>query len=174
MWWAGEAFGLDVTSISKTASLVKLRLLHLTCARGILINDYLLIETTTFKTTGTSCTMCLVSALVLLTSTALALMWCKIPHILSVLPFCTTLHTNVFVKKTVLLFPYFMSKGILRINKRWWHWLSGLSMFIYSQSNTFAKGQFCLRAVHPIWVISVNVSYHLSVRCHFRKPPACH
>lgn len=36
-----------------------------------------------------------------------------------------------------------------------------LSLFIYSQSNRLAEGQFCLRAVHPIRVVSLNVSHHL-------------
>lgn len=51
---------------------------------------------------------------------------CLSPFI-SLFPFCTTLHTNVFVREMYLL--YFMSKTILRINKWWWPLLLAFSFF---------------------------------------------
>lgn len=80
----------------------KEELLQLIGARGIVVSYPPLIrekkKPTTFKTTGTPCTMWVVSALILSNSCSwpgCGVMSHMVSLSLSVLPFCTTLHTDV-------------------------------------------------------------------------------
>lgn len=145
---AGPAFGLQITSIFKKAQFSGIGVVTSNRGpEGFRSRTHLWLPTlkytTTFNTTGTSCSLWAVSVFsVYFCCFGIGVVWhptCSL---------CTLFLHNTPHRCFVKCFLYFMSKGILRINKWSWH-LPCCCLGVW---------RFCL--VWSQWDVSLNVSRH--------------
>lgn len=91
-------------------------------------------------------------------------------HLFSLYSLFAQLFTLMFCKRETFSLSYFMSKK--NTNKQeMMTFAVHLSLLICSPGNKFAEGQFCLRAVHCVWVIFINVNHHLLGVSHASSSP---